>query len=101
MADGALPLFDRLRKRLSNRPDSEHGQAIVRLAMLIVVYAYLAFAFAGDLQLALQRYRRRLACGGQRLLQPEWVPAHGRSPVARRASMASSTAGSSLSVSTT
>ncbi len=52
MADGALPLFDRLRKRLSNRPDSEHGQAIVRLAMLIVVYAYLAFAFAGDLQLA-------------------------------------------------
>ncbi|MCC8363296.1 response regulator [Lysobacter sp. A6] len=30
-----------LRQRLSNRPDSEHGQALVRLAVLSVVLAYL------------------------------------------------------------
>ena len=52
VTSGSLPLFEGIRRRLSNRPDSEHGQAIVRLAILIVVYAYLGFAFAGDLQLA-------------------------------------------------
>ena len=52
VTSGSLPLFEAIRRRLSNRPDSEHGQAIVRLAILIVVYAYLGFAFAGDLQLA-------------------------------------------------
>ena len=52
MASGSAPLFALVRKRLSNRPDSEHGQAIVRLTILLVIYAYLGFAFAGDLQLA-------------------------------------------------
>ncbi|MDH5833731.1 ATP-binding protein [Luteimonas kalidii] len=46
------PLFDLVRGRLSNRPDSEHGQAIVRVVMLAVVYLYLYFAFEGDPALA-------------------------------------------------
>ncbi|UHQ21141.1 ATP-binding protein [Lysobacter sp. KIS68-7] len=33
--------FATLRQRLSNRPDSEHGQALVRLAVLSVVLVYL------------------------------------------------------------
>jgi two-component system sensor histidine kinase RpfC len=33
--------FATLRQRLSNRPDSEHGQALVRLAVLSVVLLYL------------------------------------------------------------
>lgn len=52
MSRVAVPLFDLVRARLSNRPDSEHGQAIVRLVMLAVVYLYLYFAFEGDPSLA-------------------------------------------------
>jgi len=33
--------------RFANRPDSEHGQAITRLAMLVVVLAYLQFVVKG------------------------------------------------------
>ncbi|MHC9086225.1 ATP-binding protein [Luteimonas sp. RIT-PG2_3] len=40
-------LLDVMRARLSGRPDSEHGQAIVRIFMLVVVFAYLRFAVAG------------------------------------------------------
>jgi two-component system sensor histidine kinase RpfC len=35
------PLFTQLRARYANRPDSEHGQAFVRLAILVVVLIYL------------------------------------------------------------
>ncbi len=52
MTSGSTSLFGLVRKRLSNRPDSEHGQAIVRLAILVVIYVYLGFAYAGDLRLA-------------------------------------------------
>ncbi|NUS59414.1 MAG: hybrid sensor histidine kinase/response regulator, partial [Lysobacter sp.] len=41
-----------LRQRLSNRPDSEHGQAIVRLAVLSVVLAYLLVRGPGGEPLA-------------------------------------------------
>lgn len=42
------PLFTRLRLRLASRPDSEHGQAIVRLGLLGVVLSYLLWSnFAG------------------------------------------------------
>ena len=34
-------LFATVRQRLSNRPDSEHGQAIIRLAILLVVLVYM------------------------------------------------------------
>ena len=36
-----------LKSRFTNRPDSEHGQAITRLAMLVVVVAYLQFVVKG------------------------------------------------------
>jgi len=35
------PLLSNLRQRFAGRPDSEHGQALVRLAVLSVVLAYL------------------------------------------------------------
>jgi two-component system sensor histidine kinase RpfC len=41
-----------LRQRLSNRPDSEHGQALVRLAVLSVVLAYLLVRGPGNEPLA-------------------------------------------------
>ena len=37
-------LGQRLRLRLENRPDSEHGQATVRLGLLLVVLAYLLWS---------------------------------------------------------
>ena len=37
-----------LRQRLANRPDSEHGQALVRLAVLSVVLAYLLLRGPGS-----------------------------------------------------
>ena len=49
-----------LKERLSGRPDSEHQQALVRVAMLVLVLAYLLLVVAGrpgverQLQLALQ-----------------------------------------------
>lgn len=49
-----------VRQRLANRPDSEHGQALVRLAMLVVVVAYLLIVVSGrpeverELRLSLQ-----------------------------------------------
>ena len=36
-----------LRTRLADRPDSEHGQATVRLVMLVVIYAYLQIFVGG------------------------------------------------------
>ncbi len=39
--EGMSPLFARLRASYANRPDSEHGQAFVRLAILVVVLIYL------------------------------------------------------------
>ncbi|MET0327726.1 MAG: ATP-binding protein, partial [Luteimonas sp.] len=36
-----------LRTRLADRPDSEHGQATVRLVMLVVIYAYLQLFVGG------------------------------------------------------
>lgn len=36
-----------LRSRFANRPDSEHGQALTRVAMLVVVLAYLQFVVKG------------------------------------------------------
>ncbi|KPN20368.1 hypothetical protein AO715_10845 [Xanthomonas sp. Mitacek01] len=36
-----------LRARLADRPDSEHGQATVRLVMLVVIYAYLQIFVGG------------------------------------------------------
>lgn len=35
------------RGRLANRPDTEHGQALVRLAMLVLVVAYLQLVVSG------------------------------------------------------
>ena len=49
-----------VRQRLSNRPDTEHAQALVRLAMLTLVLAYLQVVVAGrpevanELRLSLQ-----------------------------------------------
>src|SRR3546814_4800027 len=34
-------LLQTLKSRFDNRPDSEHGQALTRVAMLVVVLAYL------------------------------------------------------------
>lgn len=39
--------FDWLRTRLADRHDSEHGQATVRLVMLVVIYAYLQMVVGG------------------------------------------------------
>ena len=39
--EGMSPLLARLRAAYANRPDSEHGQAFVRLAILTVVLIYL------------------------------------------------------------
>ena len=39
--EGMSPLLTRLRARYANRPDSEHGQAFVRMAILTVVLIYL------------------------------------------------------------
>ena len=41
-----------LRQRMSVRPDSEHGQASVRVAMLAVVLAYLLIVVAGRPEVA-------------------------------------------------
>ena len=40
-------LLARLAQRLSNRPDSEHQQAIIRLVMLAVIGAYLQGVVTG------------------------------------------------------
>ncbi len=39
--EGMSPVLANLRARFSNRPDSEHGQAFVRMAILLVVLVYL------------------------------------------------------------
>ncbi|MDR7192478.1 ATP-binding protein [Luteimonas terrae] len=44
--------FGWLRARLSARQDSEHGQATVRLVMLVVIYAYLQLFVAGKPEVA-------------------------------------------------
>ncbi|WP_242107619.1 ATP-binding protein [Luteimonas aquatica] len=36
-----------IKSRFSNRPDSEHGQALIRMAMLVVVVAYLYIVIDG------------------------------------------------------
>jgi len=41
-----------LRTRLADRPDSEHGQATVRMAMLVVIYGYLQVFVAGKPEVA-------------------------------------------------
>ncbi|VXB29867.1 Sensory/regulatory protein RpfC [Luteimonas sp. 9C] len=41
-----------LRARLSDRSDSEHGQATVRLVMLVVIYAYLQLFVGGKPEVA-------------------------------------------------
>src|SRR3546814_8078223 len=40
-------LLQTLKSRFDNRPDSEHGQALPRVAMLVVVLAYLQFVIKG------------------------------------------------------
>lgn len=40
------------RQRLANRPDTEHGQALVRLAMLVLVVAYLQLVVSGRPEVA-------------------------------------------------
>src|SRR3546814_5562834 len=40
-------LLQTLKSRFDNRPDSEHGQALTRVAMLVVVLAYLQFVVKG------------------------------------------------------
>jgi two-component system sensor histidine kinase RpfC len=42
----AIPV--KLKQRFSQRPDSEHGQAWVRLAVLTVVLVYLMWHGPGD-----------------------------------------------------
>lgn len=42
-----IAIFQWVKERLSNRPDSEHGQAIVRMVMLCVVFAYLKLVVEG------------------------------------------------------
>ena len=39
--EGMSPVLARLRARYANRPDSEHGQAFVRMAILTIVLIYL------------------------------------------------------------
>ncbi|MBJ6977818.1 ATP-binding protein [Luteimonas sp. MC1895] len=41
------PVLQWIRGRLANRPDSEHGQALVRMAMLVLVVAYLQVVVSG------------------------------------------------------
>src|SRR3546814_11233127 len=40
-------LLQSLKSRFDNRPDREHGQALTRVAMLVVVLAYLQFVVKG------------------------------------------------------
>ena len=47
------------RQRLANRPDTEHGQALVRLAMLVLVVAYLQLVVSGRPEIA-QEFRLSL-----------------------------------------
>src|SRR5690606_26102723 len=42
-----MGLMQTIRSRLANRQDSEHGQASVRVVMLVVVYAYLELFVRG------------------------------------------------------
>ena len=53
---------ERLKQRFSQRPDSEHGQALVRLAVLTVVLVYLLLHGPGDGGVA--EYRSVLAMVG-------------------------------------
>ena len=53
---------ERLKQRFSQRPDSEHGQALVRLAVLSVVLVYLLLHGPGDGGVA--EYRSVLAMVG-------------------------------------
>ena len=41
-------MIDWTRSRLSNRPDSEHGQALVRMAVISVILAYLLLVHYGN-----------------------------------------------------
>ncbi|WP_243708077.1 ATP-binding protein [Luteimonas arsenica] len=47
-----MPVLRWARQRLANRPDSEHGQALVRLTMLVVVVAYLQLVVSGRPEVA-------------------------------------------------
>ncbi len=47
-----ISAFQWIKQRLSNRPDSEHGQALVRVAMLCVIFLYLAFVVEGRQEVA-------------------------------------------------
>ncbi|MDR6990778.1 ATP-binding protein [Luteimonas sp. 3794] len=47
-----IAVINSLRARLSDRNDSEHGQATVRLVMLVVIYAYLQLVVGGKPEVA-------------------------------------------------
>ncbi|MDQ3494407.1 MAG: ATP-binding protein [Pseudomonadota bacterium] len=47
-----ISAFHWIKQRLSDRPDSEHGQALVRVAMLCVIFLYLAFVVEGRQEVA-------------------------------------------------
>ena len=48
---------------LSRRPDSEHEQALIRVAIILVVFPYLYFLFAGDHSLQPWESQLLLLCG--------------------------------------
>lgn len=50
----AIMTLQQARQRLANRPDTEHGQAMVRLVMLVLVAAYLQLVVAGRPEVAQQ-----------------------------------------------
>ena len=41
-------MMDWVKTRLSNRPDSEHGQALVRIAVISVILVYVLLANSGS-----------------------------------------------------
>ena len=46
------PVVPWIRARLANRPDTEHGQALVRMAMLVLITAYLQLVVSGRPEVA-------------------------------------------------
>ena len=50
--DAVPPVLPWIRARLANRPDTEHGQALVRMAMLVLITAYLQLVVSGRPEVA-------------------------------------------------
>lgn len=63
-----FPTLQWVRSRLANRPDTEHGQALVRLAMLALVGAYLQIVVSGRPEVARELWLSQLLLGFEMLV---------------------------------